>query len=303
MISVAEARLAWADRRARSVIMDAAFQNNLLSSRAWVEEKFRARFGQGVWNAEIFSLALYALRGGKALRPALLFAAYQDLTQGGERPPDHVLDMGLALEMIHSYSLVHDDLPSMDNDDFRRGRPTIHRLVPEGRALLVGDALLTGAFEALGLSTALHEGEKSRALREIAVAAGARGMIAGQWLDLEHLGRESFGEKRDEIHRLKTGALFGAALALAVLASARHRGMSGESLEAHLDRARAWGLELGLFFQLSDDLLDGDFGPAGETALRQEATRMRDRLAQQAREWGAGAWIQSLLRFFLERKF
>lgn len=283
-------------------VMDAVFQENLLSSRALVEERYRRCFGNGYWNEEIYDLGLYALQGGKALRPALLIASFQELTQSPGRPDEHVVDLALGLEMIHAYSLIHDDLPSMDNDDFRRGRPTIHRLVSEGKALLVGDALLTGAFEAIARSTDLLPKEKCVALRELSRAAGSGGMIAGQWLDLSYIHTARFDDERERIHRLKTGALFGAALALAVLASHRYRALDRPTLEKNIEAARSWGIELGLFFQLSDDLLDRDFGNRGEAAIRQQAQELQGRLSRHAREWGGGEWIQKLLQFFLTRK-
>jgi len=206
---------------------------------------------------------------------------------------------------------VHDDLPCMDNDDFRRGRPTLHRLQGEAGAVLAGDALLTGAFEILSLS-ALSNGAKVLATRELSRAAGGAGMVGGQTLDMD-LKSETFDLARLTLnHNLKTGALFGASMTLGLI-GARDPGMASES---ELIKARAWGVKLGLLFQVVDDILDandanvakGDEGPSfvkllGVDKSRVLAEKLRGELATEAKAlWSDGAAsADSLVAFFVGR--
>src|SRR2546426_6887451 len=192
------------------------------------------------------AMAYSLFPGGKRLRPILAITACRAL---GGRVAD-VLPAAAAIEMIHTYSLIHDDLPALDNDDLRRGRATSHRVFGEAMAILAGDALLTHAFQIAasypgGLRLA---GRKVRAIRLLSRAAGVTGMIGGQVMDLEAEGRPySYGTLL-RIHRDKTGALISAAVQIGGI-------MAGGS-HADVRSLRAFGDSVGLAFQIIDDILD-----------------------------------------------
>lgn len=191
--------------------------------------------------------------GGKRLRPALVLGAAEAV--GGQSR--QALPAAAALEIIHTYSLIHDDLPAMDNDDFRRGKPTNHRVFGEATAILAGDALLTMAFELLARYLPAGGVEPAIALeviREIAVAAGSEGMIGGQMADMEAQGRAISGEELEAIHRRKTGALFRAAV--------RAGGLIVGASSAELQALTHYAEQLGLAFQITDDILDLTGDPA-----------------------------------------
>ena len=178
--------------------------------------------------------------GGKRIRPVLCLEAARAVAG---RDPEGVLAVAAPLEMIHTYSLIHDDLPALDNDDLRRGRPTNHKVFGEAMAILAGDALLTLAFEVLG-----RTGD-ARLVTELAVASGTvGGMIGRQVFDLEGEGAEPTAELLERIHRAKTGALLRASVRLGAI----HAGASREQLAA-LTR---YGEHIGLAFQIVDDVLD-----------------------------------------------
>ena len=182
--------------------------------------------------------------GGKRLRPILCLAAAE--TCGGKI--DNGLPLACALECIHTYSLVHDDLPSMDNDDFRRGRPTCHKVFGDGIAVLAGDALLTIAFEIVSRVKFSPRYNLSILLREIAVAAGSRKLIAGQVADLEAEGRNIDMMGLRYIHENKTAAI--------LTTSVRLGAMSAGANPKDLDAITKFGRALGLAFQIIDDILD-----------------------------------------------
>lgn len=183
--------------------------------------------------------------GGKRFRPALLLAVGE--TFGA--PPESLVASACALEMIHTYSLVHDDLPSMDDDDLRRGRPTCHVRFGEATAILAGDALLTMAFKTVAVDDRLPASTRALLISEIASAAGTpEGMVAGQAYDLEAEARTVAAAELETIHRLKTGALITAAARCGAIIAAA----SPVALTAVTDYAR----QLGLLFQITDDLLD-----------------------------------------------
>lgn len=183
------------------------------------------------------------LDGGKRLRPVLCLAFADALGGGGVVAED----AACALECIHTYSLVHDDLPAMDDDDLRRGRPTSHKVFGEAMAILAGDALLTEAFSLLGLGTHAELALRGRMAGELALAAGAGGMVGGQVLDISE-AREASQAYLMQLHRLKTGALIKASCVLGVL--------SANGSDAALDAANRYGEDLGLAFQIADDVLD-----------------------------------------------
>jgi len=187
--------------------------------------------------------------GGKRIRPVLCMLAAEALGSA----PEIALSCATALEYIHTYSLIHDDLPAMDDDDLRRGKPTCHIAFDEGQAILAGDGLLTEAFAVLVCDEALPPERRVLATRILAEAAGWRGMVGGQSLDLEGEERTRSGRSYDLdhlklIHRLKTGALLRASLELGGAAA----GASASQREV----LREAGAALGLAFQIQDDILD-----------------------------------------------
>ncbi len=182
--------------------------------------------------------------GGKRLRPILCLAA-AEACRGNI---DDALPLACALECIHTYSLVHDDLPSMDNDDFRRGRPTCHKVFGDGIAVLAGDALLTVAFEIVSKAKPTLSYDISTLLREIAVAAGSQKLIAGQVADLEAEGKKVKRDQLQFIHENKTAAI--------LKSSVRLGAMSANADARKLSAITRLGQRLGLAFQIIDDILD-----------------------------------------------
>jgi len=182
--------------------------------------------------------------GGKRLRPILCLAA-AEACRGNI---DDALPLACALECIHTYSLVHDDLPSMDNDDFRRGRPTCHKVFGDGIAVLAGDALLTVAFEIVSKAKPTLSYDISTLLREIAVAAGSQKLIAGQVADLEAEGKKVKRDQLQFIHENKTAAI--------LRSSVRLGAMSANADARKLSAITRFGQRLGLAFQIIDDILD-----------------------------------------------
>jgi len=193
------------------------------------------------------------LDGGKRLRPLLVY-----ITGASLGAPVECLDApAAAVELIHAYSLIHDDLPAMDDDDLRRGRPSCHRAFDEGTAVLAGDALQALAFGVLARGTPqLAEGTRLKMLIVLAEAIGTEGMAGGQALDLEAAGGATDAAGLETMHRRKTGALIRASVQLGALAA-------GDAGEAVREALRQYGEEIGLAFQIQDDILD----VTGETTL------------------------------------
>lgn len=185
--------------------------------------------------------------GGKRLRPAMCLAAGEMF----DAPEAEILPVAAALEMIHTYSLIHDDLPAMDDDDLRRGRPTCHKVFGEALAILAGDALLTFAFRVLaefGVSDA-NRARRLQILAAIARAAGSpQGMVAGQVVDLASEGQSLAVDELDLMHGSKTGAL----LTVAVVSGA----LCGSATDAEIASLARYGAAVGLAFQIADDILD-----------------------------------------------
>jgi geranylgeranyl diphosphate synthase type II len=190
-----------------------------------------------------------ALGGGKRLRPALALAAAEAC--GRDRSP--ALPVAAAVEMIHTYSLIHDDLPAMDDDDLRRGRPTSHRVFGEALAILAGDALLTQAFEVLAAAAEIPAARRVEIVREIAAAGGPAGLVGGQVADLAAEGRELTLPELEFIHARKTGALIHASVRAGALAAGAHA--------AQLAALSEYARRIGLGFQIVDDLLDIEGDP------------------------------------------
>jgi farnesyl diphosphate synthase len=200
------------------------------------------------------------LNGGKRVRAALVYAAGEAL---GAAPA--LLDApACAVELIHAYSLVHDDLPCMDNDDLRRGKPTCHRAYDEATALLAGDALQTLAFRVLAEDAALNAlapEQRLQMVATLATAAGSAGMAGGQAIDLAAVGQTLDAEALADMHARKTGALIQGAVTLGALAA-------GDRARPHLAALERYGQAVGLAFQIVDDILDveGDTATLGKTA-------------------------------------
>jgi geranylgeranyl diphosphate synthase, type II len=192
--------------------------------------------------------------GGKRLRPILCIAAYEAVSGNST---DNIMNVACAIEMIHTYSLIHDDLPAMDNDDLRRGKPTCHIAFDEATAILAGDALLTLAFERL----ASHDGSdiasaaalKLKIIHLIAAASGCNGMVEGQMRDIESEGRVLDLDALTRIHELKTGALIRAS----ILAGA----LMGNGTPRELEALEIYARDIGLAFQVADDILDVEGDP------------------------------------------
>jgi geranylgeranyl diphosphate synthase, type II len=250
--------------------------------------------------------------GGKRMRPALCLAAAEAC---GGKVAD-AMPLACAVECIHTYSLIHDDLPAMDNDDYRRGKLTNHKVFGEGVAVLAGDALLTQAFEIAALCRGWPRYSHQAIVLELAKAAGSLQLIAGQVADLEAEGKKVSVKELQFIHERKTSAL--------LCCSARLGGMSANCTPAHLKALTAFGYNVGLAFQVIDDILDvtqstEQLGKtAGKDTAAQKATypaivglersrAIARRLTQNAFEAlrtfrGKAQSLEMLAKFLLERK-
>lgn len=212
----------------------------------------------------IFEAAKYsAMAGGKRLRPVIVLEFCR--LCGGDI--EKALPFACALEMIHTYSLIHDDLPCMDNDDLRRGRPTCHKAFDEATAVLAGDGLLTAAFETASAAKDVPAETIVRCIRILGENAGMNGMIGGQVLDMGAEHRKISLDELRLLQKLKTGCLLRAACELGCAAA-------GATAEDTLARARAYGEKLGLAFQIEDDILDieGDVATLGKSIGKDAAS-------------------------------
>ncbi len=199
--------------------------------------------------------------GGKRLRPILCLAAAEAC--GGD--PESAMPPACAVELLHTYSLVHDDLPCMDDDDLRRGRPTCHKVYGEGMAVLTGDALLTESFLILAETPPAKRYPASSYIADLALAGGSMGMIGGQVMDLEGEGKKLSKAQLVKIHKAKTAAL--------LTTSIRLGAMTANATEAKLESLTVFGQALGLAFQVIDDILDvtQSTEKLGKTAGKDEA--------------------------------
>ena len=230
-----------------------------------IERYLAAQFEEQPHWADLYDSMRYSLlAGGKRIRPMLLLEFYR--LCGGK--PEEALPFACGLEMIHTYSLIHDDLPCMDDDDLRRGKPTNHKVYGETMAILAGDALQPEAYRLILTAPGLDARERADCALILAGATRADGMVAGQVLDTLHEPKTQ--EELTEVHRLKTGAMIAGACMLGVAAA----GGSDELRAA----AEEYGYQLGLAFQIRDDMLDvvGDeatFGkPIGSDAEEGKVT-------------------------------
>lgn len=211
----------------------------------------------------------YSLKaGGKRLRPLLVLATLKSFG----KPEELGMPVACAVEMIHTYSLVHDDLPSMDDDDFRRGKPTNHKVFGEAMAILAGDALLTHSFEVMEdlLNFDVKPMKVVTLMKELAKAAGPTGMVGGQVADMEGEGAQLSLQDLEYIHRNKTGKLLG----FSIVAGA----ILGDATEEQISKLEQFADHLGLAFQIRDDILDieGDAAkigkPVGSDTLNEKVT-------------------------------
>lgn len=246
--------------------------------------------------------------GGKRLRPVFALAAAEAV--GG--PAEAAVPLGVALELIHTYSLVHDDLPCMDDDDERRGQPTVHVAYDDATAVLAGDALLSEAFAVMaeGVRSEAEAGLRLRVVARVAEAAGALGLVGGQVDDLSFEAETDLdGEPRHDraewlasIHARKTAALFRAAIV-----GGASLGGADAAREATLD---AFALDVGIGFQIADDLLDADSGEAasilrlhGIEDARDGAEALLERALERVEGWGEAAEpLRALARFAIRRR-
>lgn len=257
---------------------------------------------ESAWPERVHAAMRYSVfAGGKRIRPLLCLASAHAV--GGLEGRAHALPFSCAVELIHTFSLIHDDLPSMDDDDLRRGRPTCHKAFDEATAILAGDALQTLAFEIVASS----ESVPSRgvlvlsALTELARACGTAGLIGGQMDDLKYEGVEASPADIERIHKTKTGAL--------IVATVVGGGLLAGASNDHLRALRAYAEPIGLAFQIVDDILDvsGDAASLGKTPGKDvrsgKATWVAlhgvDASRQRAHELHAQA-IQALLSFGAE---
>ncbi|TSJ67860.1 polyprenyl synthetase family protein [Allobacillus salarius] len=197
----------------------------------------------------------YAIKaGGKRLRPILLMSTYEGFSTELKK----ATHPAVALELIHTYSLIHDDLPAMDDDDLRRGQPTLHRQFDEATAILVGDGLLTYAFQLISSSPFLEAEEKVYVIQQLSQASGVNGMVGGQYLDLKAENEEIEEHELSTIHIKKTGALIQAAIKIGAYL--------GGATPPQIESLQTFGYYLGLTFQVQDDLLDveGDSNELGK---------------------------------------
>lgn len=283
--------------------MNMEFNRQMEQDRVLVEQRLEHFFpNQGLEEAMRYSL----LAGGKRIRPILTM----EFCRAAGGSAEEGLDFGCGLEMLHTYSLIHDDLPCMDNDDLRRGMPTCHKKFGECIATLAGDALQAAAFRTVLSVPGPWEEDPTvpgQAARVLAESAGELGMCAGQYWDTLGDGKPHTLEELTAIHDNKTSALLRAACLMGVLASAGHRKVDPDCLEA----ARTYATHLGLAFQIQDDILDATSTtealgkPVGSDAANSKTTYItllgrsaceelvaeHTRLAQQALE--TGNWLGS----------
>jgi geranylgeranyl diphosphate synthase type II len=241
------------------------FRQKATQVEAWLDRLLPAADADPPSIHEAMRYSIFA--GGKRLRPSLAIAAGEIF---GAAEAD-LMPAACALEMIHTYSLIHDDLPAMDNDILRRGRPTCHVVYGEALAILAGDALLTQAFRTLADDGPADARVRLQVLSSVAEAAGTvRALIGGQVLDIQHQGRDVDASTLESIHRAKTGALIRCAVRVGALI--------GGANERELNQLTFYGEKAGLAFQVADDLLDetassADLGKtAGKDATMRKAT-------------------------------
>jgi len=277
-------------------------ESYLLARRESVDSYLEAYLERraGELPATLYDAIVYALEGGKRLRPILVLAAAEAL--GGVA--EEALPTAVAVELFHTYSLIHDDLPPLDDDDWRRERPSSHRVFGEATALLTGDALIPLGFELIATEQARFS-PKERVLRLIellSAALGGGGMVGGQLGELELEEFDADGASLEEIYLKKTGALLGAAAAAG--------GILAGGADGEIEALREFGLRLGLAYQVIDDLLDlgeDEFLTypqlVGEERAREEAERFTAEALRVLEPLGAGgAILRGIGEYLLARR-
>lgn len=240
--------------------MASNFDSRIREYQAAVEAYLNSCFAENQPQKTLFDSMRYSLlAGGKRIRPVLVLEFCHMC--GGDW--QKALPFAAAMEMVHTYSLIHDDLPCMDNDDYRRGKLTNHKVYGECMAVLAGDALLTAAFRYIAQADVNAE-SRIRAVEVLSYCAGENGMVGGQVLDTQGEGHILTAEEVNNIHALKTGCLISAACQLGVLAA--------NGAKEQLEAAKAYAQALGLAFQIRDDMLDvmGDAGKLGKATNMDE---------------------------------
>lgn len=264
--------------------------------------------------SELFEAATYSLvNGGKHIRPIVVYAAGLAIDPDIKRVI--VDDPARAMEIVHSYSLIHDDLPAMDDDDMRRGKPSLHNAYDEATAILVGDGLQARAFELLADAPDLTAEQKIRMIKVLAQAAGMEGMVGGQYIDIQATGTDMTLEELQAMHSMKTGALIRASLALG--------GVAANATDEQLAALDEYGTHIGLAFQVADDILDveGDSATLGKTqgkdaeadkptyvkllgldGAKAEAQRLLEAALEALSDFGESAdHLRDLARYIVER--
>ena len=249
------------------------FHDQIAQYRAAIEEFLQKQFCRDLPQKRLFDAMRYSLlAGGKRIRPVLTLEFCRIC--GGDW--EKAIPFACALEMVHTYSLIHDDLPCMDNDDYRRGRLTNHKVFGEALAVLAGDGLLTAAFETAAQADA-DPAVTVRAIRILAEQAGELGMVGGQVLDMDAEEQELTEQGIYDIQRRKTGALVQAACQIGVVA--------GGGTQEQLEAAGTYAQNIGLAFQIRDDMLD----VLGDAAKLGKATHMDENKNTFVRLYGIGA--------------
>lgn len=228
-----------------------SLKNYLAEKKQIVDAALDAYLNESaVYPPTIVKAMKYSLdAGGKRIRPVLMFAAAEAVAGPSEELTKSVLPFACAMEMIHTFSLIHDDLPCMDDDDLRRGKPTNHKVFGEAIAVLAGDGLLAEAFRIMAAHhNAVPVERRLEVLCDMAVATGARGMVGGQVIDLESENKKITVNELEHLHELKTGAL----LVNSVVSGAKLAGATA----AQIGAMETYGDSVGLAFQIADDLLD-----------------------------------------------
>ncbi len=268
--------------------------------RAALLPKLTAPFSTG-FPPGFVDACVYPLQtGGKRVRPLLALAGARAC--GTVEPGPAVWAAAVAVELVHTYSLVHDDLPAMDDDDMRRGRPAVHKAFGEATAILVGDALLTGAFEVL--SSVSPPATGLAMVAQLAVASGHQGMVGGQALDIGVDGPVRDEQGLMQVHRAKTGALIRASVVMG--------GMAASASPDQVAALRTYGEAVGLAFQLADDVLDkdedvADDGPPSYVRLLGVDETLRRACAERDRALDAVAGLprpdalHAIARFIVDR--
>ncbi len=235
--------------------MDFDISTYLLNRKAWVDEALEGLFDPPGRPKPLFDAMSYSLMaGGKRIRPILMMAAYELFRNEGK----DILTFACAMEMVHTYSLIHDDLPAMDDDDLRRGKPTCHKVFGDAMAILAGDGLLTEAFNLISSDSHTKNwpaDTRLSTIRELALAAGPQGMVGGQAMDILSEHKKVDINTVRFIHTHKTGAI--------IRASVRIGALLAEADPVSLNALTRYGESIGMAFQIVDDILDVE----GKTAL------------------------------------